>query len=74
MIMLIHCVRSFAQKKVIFRLQLTENSSIGFLLYAKSNVTVSLNNVVNVSLHGATVYRSISTCREYSESLQCKVN
>lgn len=53
-------MRSFAQKKVIFRLQLTENSSIGFLLYAKSNVTSSLKNVVNVSLHGATVYRSIS--------------
>lgn len=50
-------MRSFAQKKVIFRLQLTENSSIGFLLYAKSNVTLSLKNVVNVSLHGATVYR-----------------
>lgn len=48
---------SFAQKKVIFRLQLTENSSMGFLLYAKSNVTLSLKNVVNVSLHGATVYR-----------------
>lgn len=50
-------MRSFAQKKVIFRLQLTENSSMGFLLYAKSNVTSSLKNVVNVSLHGATVYR-----------------
>lgn len=50
-------MRSFAQKKVIFRLQLTENSSMGFLLYAKSNVTLSLKNVVNVSLHGATVYR-----------------
>lgn len=50
-------MRSFAQKKVIFRLQLTENSSIGFLLYAKSNVTSSLKNVFNVSLHGATVYR-----------------
>lgn len=30
---------------------------MGFLLYAKSNVTLSLKNVVNVSLHGATVYR-----------------
>lgn len=42
---------------MIFRLQLTENSSMGFLLYAKNHVTSSLKNVVNVSLHGATVYR-----------------